>query len=69
MQLMNSSQPEIDPDQFVRAVQPVIAANDPHCLLAFLKSHWTGPQIISLLRSAVLVIAAPLVGSSKSNMG
>lgn len=49
---MDASKPKppIEPDQFVRAVQPVIAANDPQCLLAFLKSRWTGPQIISMLK-------------------
>src|SRR3954452_12687234 len=67
---MNSSQTQIDPDQFVRAVQPVIAANDPHCLLAFLKSHWSGQQIISLLKSdhgdarKVAALCLSLVGTN-----
>src|SRR5690349_11028279 len=70
MRSMNASQPQIDPDQFVRAVQPVIAAKDPQCLLAYLKSRWTGPQIISLLKSnhedarKVAALCLSLVGTN-----
>ena len=40
---------DIDPAEFVEAVQPVLETQDLQQLLQFLKSKWTGPQIIGLL--------------------
>jgi tetratricopeptide (TPR) repeat protein len=48
---MGSSVQQIDPGQFVATVQPVLECRDAQRLLTFLKSRWTGPQIIQLLRS------------------
>jgi tetratricopeptide (TPR) repeat protein len=40
---------EIDPAEFVEAVQPVLEKQDMQSLLQLLKSRWTAAQIISLL--------------------
>jgi tetratricopeptide (TPR) repeat protein len=48
---VNSRSSSIDPEAFVRAVQPVLAQQDLHALLEFLKQRWTSEQIISLLKS------------------
>jgi tetratricopeptide (TPR) repeat protein len=39
----------IDPDQFVRLVEPLLAAKDLQGLLALLKTNWTPDQIVELL--------------------
>ncbi len=48
---MDSSSSLIDPEKFVREVQPVLEQKDLGALLEFLKQRWTGEQIISLLKS------------------
>jgi tetratricopeptide (TPR) repeat protein len=40
---------DIDPAEFVEAVQPVLETQDSQQLLQFLKSRWTASQIIGLL--------------------
>lgn len=65
---MNSSA-SIDPEPFVRQVQPLLEANDPKALITFLKSHWTCQQITDLLSSShcdarkVAALALSLVGT------
>ena len=65
---MGSSVPHIDPDHFVATVQPALECKDAAKLLALLKSKWTGPQIISILRSGhedarkVAAVCLSLVG-------
>lgn len=39
----------VDPDEFVRAVKPVLERKDLGGLLALLKSRYTAPQIVALL--------------------
>lgn len=41
---------DIDPDAFVAAVQPAIERCDARGLLEFLKSRWTGQQIINIIK-------------------
>jgi tetratricopeptide (TPR) repeat protein len=68
---MGSTVQQIDPDQFVATVQPVLEQKDAQRLLTFLKEHWTGQQIIALLRSGhedarkVAALCLSLVGTSK----
>jgi len=68
---MGSSLQQIDPEQFVATVQPALECKDPQQLLALLKSNWTGPQIISMLRSGhedarkVAALCLSLVGTNK----
>src|SRR5688572_14497753 len=68
---MGSSLQQIDPDQFVASVQPVLECRVAQRLLTFLKNHWTGPQIIQLLRSGhedarkVAALCLSLVGCNK----
>src|SRR4051812_36250001 len=68
---MGSSLQQIDPDQFVATVGPVLECKDAQQLLTFLKSQWTGQQIIQLLRSGhddarkVAALCLSLVGTSK----
>lgn len=65
---MNSST-LIDPKQFVKQVQPLLAANDPAALKAFLKSNWSCQQIVDLLTCPccdarkVAALALSLVGT------
>ena len=68
---MGSSLQQIDPEQFVAMVQPVLERRDAQQLLTFLKSQWTGQQIIQLLRSGhedarkVAAVCLSLVGTNK----
>lgn len=41
--------PAVDPDDFVRAVEPVLERKDLPGLLSLLKSRWTARQIVALL--------------------
>ena len=68
---MDSSSPKpIDPDQFVRLVQPQLERPDPQRLLEFLKSRWTGRQILELVRGPnedarkVAALCLSLVGTT-----
>jgi tetratricopeptide (TPR) repeat protein len=60
---------QIDPEEFVASVQPMLEAKDPAALLALLKSRWTRDQIVGLLSSPccdarkVAALALALVGS------
>src|SRR5215213_6105395 len=68
---MGASTEQIDPEQFVATVQPVLECRDPQRLLTLLKSNWTGQQIISVLRSGhedarkVAALCLSLVGTNK----
>jgi tetratricopeptide (TPR) repeat protein len=65
---------EIEPDQFVQLVQPLLEARDLHGLLCLLKSRWTPEQIIDLLKSGhgdarkVALLAIGLVGEPRCAM-
>lgn len=48
---VNPRSSTIDPEGFVRAVQPVLEQKDLSGLLEFLKQNWTAEQIVSLLKS------------------
>src|SRR4051812_45427750 len=60
---------EIDPDEFVALVKPVLAQRNPRALLDFLKSRWTKEQIFAIVRiphedaRKVAAICLSLVGS------
>ncbi|HEY2587616.1 MAG TPA: tetratricopeptide repeat protein [Tepidisphaeraceae bacterium] len=62
---------QIDPEEFVASVQPMLEARDPGALLALLKSRWTREQIVGLLSSPccdarkVAALALALVGSRR----
>src|SRR4051794_11163265 len=66
---MNAATTDIDPDLFVSAVQPVLESKNFSGLLEFLKSRWTGPQILSLIRGThedarkVAALCLTLVGT------
>src|SRR3954465_800675 len=68
---MGASTDQIDPEQFVATVQPALECQDAQQLLTLLKSNWTGPQIISVLRSGhedarkVAALCLSLVGTNK----
>lgn len=68
---MGASTQQIDPEQFVAIVQPALECKDAQQLLTLLKSNWTGPQIISVLRSGhedarkVAALCLSLVGTNK----
>lgn len=65
-----NSRPPIDPKDFVREVQPILARQDLAGLLEFLKSRWTAEQIVSLLKCKccdarkVAALCLSLVGCS-----
>ena len=68
---MNSTSPTIDPDAFVRTVQPVLERRDLTALHEFLRQRWTSDQIISLLKSEccdarkVAALCLSLVGCNR----
>lgn len=59
---------QIDPEEFVASVQPLLEARDPAALLELLKSRWTREQIMRLLSCnccdarKVAALALALVG-------
>ncbi|HVT90854.1 MAG TPA: tetratricopeptide repeat protein [Tepidisphaeraceae bacterium] len=61
----------VDPDQFVRTVQPVLERKDLPGLLGLLKRLWTAEQMVSLLASRhcdarkVAALSLSLVGCDK----
>ena len=61
--------PEIDPDEFIRAVQPLLERNDVNGLPKLLHSRWTCDQLRSLLHSdhldakKVALLAIGMVGN------
>ena len=44
------TRPTIDPENFVRAVEPILERRDLAGLLEFIKQRWTSEQIVSLLK-------------------